>query len=139
MDVDVRVMDVDVWVVDVNVRVIVYMSLPGCISLVHCCWDRRWLCWRFGQCRGDVVMPPAVAVPTPGDLAMCELIIIHHKTNTSMSGVGELFLHCRWPGYLRWLCRWFVRCRGYVRMSLEVAVPAPGGGSCNVYVDCDSP
>ena len=96
MDVNVRVMDVDVWVVDVNVRVIVYMSLPGCISLVNCCWDRR--------CRGDVVMPPAVAVPTPGDLAMCELIIIHHKTNTSMSGVGELFLHCRWLGYLWWLC-----------------------------------
>ena len=33
-----------------------------------------------------------------GDLAMCKLIVIHHKTDISMSGVGELFLHHRWPG-----------------------------------------
>ena len=80
-------------------------------------------------------MPLAVAVPAPGDLAMCKLTIIHHKTDIGMSGVGELFLHCMWPGYLQWLC-W--QCVWYVRMSLVVAVPAPGG-SCNVYVDCDSP
>ena len=83
-------------------------------------------------------MPQAVAVPAPGDLAMCKLIIIHHKTDTSISGVGELFLHCRWPGYLWWLCWQFGQCQGCVRTSLAVAVLAPGG-SCNMYVDCDSP
>ena len=131
-------MDVDVQVVDVNVQVIVYMLLPGCISLVYCCWDCQWLCQQFGRCQGDVVMLPAVALPALGDLAMCKLIIIHHKTDTSMSGVGELFLYCRWLGYLQWLCQQFVQCWGYVRMSPSVAVPALGG-SCNVYVDCDSP
>ena len=69
----------------------------------------------------------AVAVPALGDLAMCKLIIIHHKTDIGMFGVGELFLHCRWPGYLWWLCQWFVWCQGYVRMSLAVAVPDLGG------------
>ena len=72
-------------------------------------------------------MPPAVAVPARGDLAMCKLIIIHHKTDISMSGVGELFLYCRWLGYLQWLCQQFVQCWGYVRMSLAVVVPALGG------------
>ena len=85
-----------------------------------------------------MVMLPEVAVPALGDLAMCKLIIIHHKTDTSMFGVGELVLHCRWLGYLWWLCQWFLWCQGYVRMSPSVAVLAPGG-SCNVYVDCDSP
>ena len=60
-------------------------------------------------------------MPALGDLAMCKLIIIHHKTDIGMSGVGELFLH------YRWLCQQFVWCQGYVRMSPVVAVLELGG------------
>ena len=76
------------WV-DADVQVIVYM-LPGCISLVYCCWDHQWLCWQFVQCWGDVVMPLAVTVPTLGDLAMCKLTIIHHKIDISWWVVSAL-------------------------------------------------
>ena len=74
-------------------------------------------------------MPPVVAVPAPGDLAMCKLIIISHKTDTSMSGVGELFLHCRWPGYLWWLCwRGLVMCMlTVIHHNIDVGMSDVGG------------
>ena len=55
---------------------------------------------------GAVVSAMCVAVLEPWDVGMYMLTVIHHNADIDMSGVGELFLHCRWLCYCRWLCLW---------------------------------
>jgi hypothetical protein len=44
-------------------------------------------------------------VSPPWDAVMYILIVVQHNTDIGTSGVGELFLHCRWLCYCWWLCQ----------------------------------